>query len=137
MLDYSKENWRGDLKELLGGKPLNVVYDPVGGDYSDPALRSLGPDGRFLVVGFAGGGIASIPLNLTLLKRCSIVGVNWGGYVGANPAEAVPVMQALMKWIEEGKLNPAAGQSFSLDNAGDAMMKMLNREAIGKVVVSQ
>lgn len=137
VLDYSKENWRGDLKELLAGKPLNVVYDPVGGDYSDPALRSLGPDGRFLVVGFAGGGIASIPLNLTLLKRCSIVGVNWGGYIGANPAEAVPVMQALMQWIEEGKLNPAAGQRFSLDNAGEAMMKMLNREAIGKVVVSQ
>ncbi len=137
VLDYSKEDWRGDLKELLDGKPLNVVYDPVGGDYSNPALRSLGPDGRFLVVGFAGGGIASIPLNLTLLKRCSIVGVNWGGYVSANPTEALPVMQKLMKWIEEGKLNPAAGQSFPLDNAGDAMMKMLNREAVGKIVVSQ
>lgn len=137
VLDYSKEDWREDLKRLLDGKPLDVVYDPVGGDYSNPALRSLGPDGRFLVVGFAGGSIASIPLNLTLLKRCSVVGVNWGGYINANPAEALPVMQALMKWIEEGKLKPAAGQSFSLDNAGEAMMKMLNREAVGKIVITQ
>ncbi len=101
------------------------------------ALRSLGADGRFLVVGFAGGSIASIPLNLTLLKRCSIVGVNWGGYITANPAEAVPVMRELMKWIEEGKLHPAAGQCFALENAGEAMMKILNREALGKVVITQ
>lgn len=137
VLDYSKEDWRADLKELLNGKPLDVVYDPVGGDYSNPALRSLGADGRFLVVGFAGGSIASIPLNLTLLKRCSIVGVNWGGYITTNPTEAVPVMRELMKWIEEGKLHPAAGQSFSLENAGEAMMKMLNREALGKIVITQ
>lgn len=137
VLDYSKENWREGLKELLNGRPLDVVYDPVGGDFSDPALRSLGPDGRFLVVGFAGGSIPSIPLNLTLLKRCSIVGVNWGGYIAANPAEAAPVMRALMNWIEEGKLKPAAGESFPLDDAGAAMMKMLNRQALGKIVVTQ
>lgn len=137
VLDYSKESWRDELKKVLNGKPLDVVYDPVGGDYSNPALRSLGPDGRFLVVGFAGGGIASIPLNLTLLKRCSIVGVNWGGYITANPSEGVPVMRELMRWIEEGKLNPAAGQRFSLANAGQAMMKILNREALGKIVITQ
>jgi NADPH2:quinone reductase len=137
VLDYSAEDWRQQLKSLLGGRTLDVVYDPVGGAFSEPALRSLSPGGRFLVVGFAGGSIASIPLNLTLLKRCSIVGVNWGGYITANPNEAVPVMQQLMDWIEAGQLRPIAGQSFSLEEAGSAMMKMLNREALGKLVVSQ
>jgi NADPH2:quinone reductase len=137
VLDYSAEDWRQQLKSLLGGGALDVVYDPVGGAFSEPALRSLSPGGRFLVVGFAGGSIASIPLNLTLLKRCSIVGVNWGGYIAANPSEAAPVMQQLMDWIEAGQLRPAAGQSFSLEQAGSAMMKMLNREALGKLVVSQ
>jgi len=137
VLDYSAENWRKQLKELLNGRPLNMVYDPVGGDFSEPALRSLSPGGRFLVVGFAGGGIASIPLNLTLLKRCSIVGVNWGGYVAANPSEAAPVMQTLMDWIESGQLQPVAGQSFTLEQTGSALMKMLNRESLGKLVISQ
>lgn len=137
VLDYSKEGWRDDLKALLSGSPLDVVYDPVGGDFSEPALRSLGPDGRFLVVGFAGGGIPKVPLNLMLLKRCSIVGVNWGGYVAANPAEAAPVMKSLMDWIKAGKLSPQAGQSFPLDATGDALMKMLNREALGKIVITQ
>jgi len=137
VLDYTKENWRDDLKTLLNGTPLDVVYDPVGGDFSDPALRSLGPDGRFLVVGFAGGGIPKIPLNLTLLKRCSIVGVNWGGYIAANPDEAAPVMKALMDWIQAGKLAPQAGQSFPLEATGEALMKMLNRQALGKIVITQ
>jgi len=137
VLDYSAPDWREQLKSLLDGSPLDVVYDPVGGAFSEPALRSLSPGGRFLVVGFAGGGIASIPLNLTLLKRCSIVGVNWGGYIAANPSEAAPVMQTLMDWIESGQLHPAAGQSFSLQQAGSAMMKMLNRESLGKLVISQ
>ena len=137
VLDYSAEDWRAQLKSLLGGRALDAVYDPVGGAFSEPALRSLSPGGRFLVVGFAGGGIASIPLNLTLLKRCSIVGVNWGGYIAANPSEAAPVMQQLMDWIEAGQLRPTAGQSFSLEQAGSAMMKMLNREALGKLVISQ
>jgi NADPH2:quinone reductase len=137
VLDYSAENWRAQLKSLLGGRALDMVYDPVGGAFSEPALRSLSPGGRFLVVGFAGGSIASIPLNLTLLKRCSIVGVNWGGYIAANPSDATPVMQQLMDWIEAGQLQPAAGQSFSLEQAGSAMMRMLNRESLGKLVVSQ
>lgn len=137
VLDYTAEDWRKQLKSLLGDRTLDAVYDPVGGAFSEPALRSLSPGGRFLVVGFAGGSIASIPLNLTLLKRCSIVGVNWGGYITANPSEAVPVMRQLMEWIEAGKLKPAAGQSFSLEQAGSAMMKMLNREALGKLVISQ
>jgi NADPH2:quinone reductase len=136
VVNYTKPNWRDDVKKILDGKPLNVVYDPVGGEYAEPALRSLGPDGRFLVVGFAAGEIPSVPLNLTLLKRCSIVGVNWGGYVAANPSESRPVLTILLEWIAARKLNPQAGETAPLKRAGSAMMKMLNRKAIGKIVIS-
>ncbi len=136
VINYARPDWRDDLKKVLDGKPLNVVYDPVGGDYSEPALRSLGPDGRFLVVGFAAGDIAKIPLNLPLLKRANIIGVNWGGYVAANPSESRPVLNSLLEWIANGRLNPQAGESFPLENAGRAMMKMLDRKAIGKMVIT-
>lgn len=134
-LDYTKENWRDELKNILDGQPLDVVYDPVGGDFAEPALRSLGAGGRFLVVGFATGDIPKVPLNLALLKRCSIVGVNWGGHIMANPTASKPVTTRLLEWIAARKLNPEAGEVFPLDEAGNAMMKMLNREAIGKIVI--
>lgn len=136
VLDYTQDNWRDELKTLLKGKPLNVVYDPVGGDFAEPALRSLGAGGRFLVVGFATGDIPKVPLNLALLKQCSVVGVNWGGHIGLNPTASKPVTTTLLEWIAARKLKPEAGEVFSLDQAGSAMMKMLNREAIGKVVIS-
>jgi NADPH2:quinone reductase len=136
VLDYSKSDWRKDLQKILGGRDLNVVYDPVGGAYAEPALRSLGPDGRFLVVGFATGEIPKVPLNLTLLKRCSIIGVNWGGYIAANPRQSRPVMTRLLKWIAEGRIQPKAGEILPLRKAGNALMKMLNRKAIGKIVVT-
>lgn len=136
VVDYTKKNWREALKTTLADKSLDVVYDPVGGDYAEPALRSLGPDGRFLVVGFAAGDIPRIPLNLPLLKRISITGVNWGGFVAANPGESRPVLNALLEWITAGKLAPRAGESFPLEKAGDAMMKMLDRKAIGKTVIT-
>lgn len=135
VLDYTQDNWRDTLKTLLKGEPLDVVYDPVGGDFAEPALRSLGAGGRFLVVGFATGAIPKVPLNLTLLKRCSIVGVNWGGHIAANPTASKPVTTRLLEWIAARKLNPEAGEIFTLDEAGIAMMKMLNREAIGKIVI--
>ena len=135
VIDYTQDNWRDSLKEILAGEPLDVVYDPVGGEFAEPALRSLGADGRFLVVGFATGEIPKVPLNLALLKRCSIIGVNWGGHIAANPSASKPVTTTLLEWIASRKLNPEAGEMFSLDNAGSAMMKMLNREAIGKIVI--
>jgi len=136
VVDYTRDNWRDQVKQALNGAALDVVYDPVGGDFAEPALRSLGPNGRFLVVGFATGNIPKIPLNLMLLKRCSVVGVNWGGYIAANPGEARPVITTLLEWIASGKLKPEAGESFTLAQAGSAMMKMLERKAIGKVVIS-
>jgi NADPH2:quinone reductase len=136
VVDYTQENWRDQVKQALGGKALDVVYDPVGGEFTEPALRSLGPNGRFLVVGFATGNIPKIPLNLMLLKRSSVVGVNWGGFIAANPNEARPVLTTLLEWIASGKLHPEAGESFTLAQAGSAMMKMLERKAIGKIVIS-
>ena len=135
VINYNKKNWRNELKKVLDGQPLNVVYDPVGGDYAEPALRSLGPDGRFLVVGFASGEIPRFPVNLALLKRCSIVGVNWGGHIAANPSAAREVLNTLMQWIARGHIRPASGEVFKLKDTGRAMMKMLNRKAIGKVVI--
>lgn len=134
-IDYTGDNWRDELRSALGGKPLDVVYDPVGGDYAEPALRSLGPDGRFLVVGFAAGEIPRIPINLVLLKRCSIIGVNWGGHVAANPAASREVLATLLEWITSGRINPIPGERFQLEESGKAMMKMLDRGAIGKIVI--
>lgn len=134
-VNYSQKNWRDELKKILDGAPLDIVYDPVGGDYAEPALRSLGPDGRYLVVGFASGDIPKFPVNLVLLKRCSIIGVNWGGHIAANPSVAKEVLNTLMEWITAGRIAPQAGEAYKLKDTGKAMMKMLGRKAIGKIVV--
>ncbi len=137
VVDYSASaaNWREELKSLLDGKPLNMVYDPVGGDYAEPALRSLSADGRFLVVGFASGSIPQLPANLMLLKRCAVMGVNWGGHIAANPSAPQEALAWLLKRIESGMLTPRVGETFGLKDAGKAMQKMLNRQTIGKVVI--
>ena len=135
-IDYSQPQWRDELKTKLDGETLNLVYDPVGGEYAEPALRSLSPEGRFLVVGFASGSIPKLPLNLTLLKRISIIGVNWGGYIGAQPGASKPVVNALIQWIHEGLLHPKAGETYSLEQSGIAMKNMLDRKAIGKTIIS-
>jgi NADPH2:quinone reductase len=134
-VDYTQKDWRNELKSVLGDRSLDVVYDPVGGEFAEPALRSLGPGGRFLVVGFAGGDIPRIALNLPLLKRISIVGVNWGGHVAGNPSESVRVLSELMALVESGSIVPEAGETFPLDKAGDAMMRQLERKAVGKTVI--
>ena len=135
VVNYNSKNWRAELKTILNGMPLDIVYDPVGGDYAEPALRSLGPGGRYLVVGFASGEIPKFPVNLVLLKRCSIIGVNWGGHIASNPSIAKEVLNTLMEWITSGKISPQSGEVFTLQDTGKAMMKMLGRKAIGKIVI--
>jgi NADPH2:quinone reductase len=135
-IDYSQPEWRKELSAKLNGDTLDLVYDPVGGDYAEPALRSLSPDGRFLVVGFASGEIPKLPLNLALLKRISIIGVNWGGYIAAKPGESRPVINSLIQWIRDGLLHPEAGEVYTLEQAGIAMKNMLDRKAIGKTIIS-
>jgi NADPH2:quinone reductase len=134
---YSAADWRDQLKTLLAGRALTVVYDPVGGDFADPALRSLSPGARYLVIGFASGSIPKFAANLTLLKQISIVGVNWGGHIMIHPEASQPVIVHLLSRIQARQLNPEAGQCFALADAGLAMTAMLDRQAIGKIVITQ
>ena len=135
-IDYTAENWRDTLKEMMGGQGINLVFDPVGGPYSDPAFRCLAPGGRHMVIGFAAGEIARIPLNLPLLKRSSIVGVDWGGWARSNPLNNVPILEKLVAWVEDGVLNPAAEAIYPLAETGQALRDMLDRKAVGKVVIT-
>lgn len=134
IVDYTQAGWREQVKALAPGG-VDAVYDPVGGDQSETALRLLAPGGQFLVVGFV-AGIPSIPLNLTLLKRCSIHGVNWGGSVMANPAVVPPVIKTLCEWTLTGKVDATPAATYPLDKAGEAFAALFERRSIGSVVIT-
>ena len=112
-----------------------MVYDPVGGPYSEPALRSMAWDGRFLVIGFAAGDIPRIPLNLPLLKGCSVVGVFWGAFAGKEPERHRQSLNELVGWWQEGRLRPHVSSTYPLDRAAEAIRELADRKAKGKVVV--
>ena len=124
------------IKELTGGKGANVVYDPVGDSYSEPCLRATAWEGRYLVIGFAAGEIPKIPLNITLLKGCQIVGVFWGAWVGMHPDENNKNFDELFKLHAEGKINPEVSQKYALENSADAFSHLANRKAKGKVIIN-
>jgi len=134
-VDYSEENWREALKAEIKETGLQMVYDPVGGSVAEPALRSLSPGGRFLVVGFASGTIPRIGLNLTLLKRCAIVGVDWGGASRADPALNGPLMATLLQWISSGRLSPAPVSARPMNEVGAALSDQLSGRTVGKLVL--
>ncbi len=123
------------IKELTGGQGADVVYDPVGGDYAEPAIRATNWDGRFLVIGFAAGEIPKVPLNLTLLKSCQIVGVFWGAFVARDPERNKEHVQELLKWYTEGKIRPHVSSVHPFDHYADALNELLERRAKGKVVL--
>ena len=124
------------IKELTGGVGANVVYDPVGDSYSEPCLRATAWEGRYLVIGFAAGQIPKIPLNITLLKGCQIVGVFWGAWVGMCPDENNKNFAELFKLHAEGKINPEVSQKYTLENSADAFLHLANRKAKGKVIIN-
>ena len=130
------EDLRERIKALTSGSGPDVVYDPVGGPYTEPALRSIAWRGRLLVVGFAAGDIPKIPLNLTLLKGCSIVGVFWGEFTRREPERFAEAMQRLDRWYADGKLKPHVSETFPLERAADALTLMANRQVKGKVVLT-
>lgn len=134
-VNYSTEDLKTRVRELTGGEGADVVYDPVGGPYSEPALRSTAWDGRFLVIGFAAGDIPRIPLNLALLRGCSIVGVFWGSFVYREPERHRANVAEMVEWWRQGKLQPHTSASYPLERAGDALREMAERRAMGKVVV--
>ncbi len=136
LLNYSTTDLRDGIKEIMGGKGVDVIYDPVGDKFAEPAFRSMNPGGRHLVIGFAAGDIPKIPLNLCLLKQASLVGVFWGAWAGKNPMGHVQNMQEMFAMINEGKINPLVNDVFTLDQIHDAYACMTERRARGKVIIT-
>ena len=124
-----------DFKEAVGPNGADIVYDIVGGDYSEPALRSIAWEGRFLVVGFP-AGIAKMPLNLTLLKSCDIRGVFWGAFTAREPERNNANIGELFDLWKAGKINPLISETYPIERAHEAITKLENRGAIGKLVVT-
>lgn len=135
-INYSTEDLKLAIKKLTNNKGVDVVYDPVGGTYSEAALRGIAVDGRFLVVGFASGEIPKIPLNLPLLKSCAIVGVFWGDFAMKNPKGNLQNATTLMHWYQEGKLKPHIHKIYDLVDTPKALEEMMDRKVKGKAVVS-
>jgi NADPH2:quinone reductase len=134
-VDYAREDLRARLKELTGDKGVDVVYDPVGGAYSEPALRASGWGARFLVVGFAAGEIPRIPLNLALLKERVVVGVYWGDWTRHDPAGHARNTRQLTQWLAEGRIRPLISERVSLAEAPAALARLAERKVKGKIVV--
>ncbi len=122
------------FKAAGGRGGFNVIYDPVGGDYAEPALRSIAWEGRYLVVGFP-AGIPKLPLNLTLLKSCDVCGVFWGAFAARDPQANAAHVDTLFRLWREGRIAPRVTETFAFERGGDAIAKMAARGAIGKLVV--
>ena len=136
LVNYEDEDLKSRVKALTGGRGVDVIYDPVGDKLADPAFRTIAWEGRYLVIGFAGGQIPAIPLNLPLVKGASIVGVFWGDFVSRNPAEHHRNMDELYAMHAEGKLRPHISARFELAQGGEAIRLMMERKVTGKVVVT-
>lgn len=135
LINYTHEDLKERLKTLTQGKGIDVVYDPVGGQFAEPALRSMAWKGRYLVVGFAAGEIPKIPLNLALLKGCAIVGVFWGKFAATEPHQSQENLMQLAQYFAQGLLQPHIHKLYSLENAAEALNDLMNRKVIGKAVV--
>ncbi len=134
-LNYATHDLKTGLKEMTGGKGVDVVYDPVGGDLAEAALRSTAWQGRFLVIGFAAGDIPKIPLNLVLLKGCDMVGVFWGSFVERNPEHHAQNCSILLNWCVDGTIKPHIHERIKLEDTPRALRAFLNREVKGKIIV--
>ena len=135
-INYAAEDLRERIKALTDGRGVDVVYDPVGGPYTEPAFRSLAWRGRHLVVGFAAGEIPKLPLNLALLKGASLVGVFWGDFARRQPKEFAQSVRQLGRWYAEGKLKPHVSQTLPLEKAAEALKLMAARQVKGKLVLT-
>ena len=135
VIHYQEENLKDRVKELTNGKGVDVIFDPVGGSFSEAALRAIAWKGRHLVVGFANGEIPKIPVNLTLLKGASIVGVFWGAFAQKEPQKSLANIQQLLTWFSKGKINPHIDKTYSLQDAPKALEDMMQRKVKGKIVI--
>jgi NADPH2:quinone reductase len=136
LVNYVGQDLRERIGVLTGGRGADVVYDAVGGSYTEPALRSIAWRGRLLVVGFAAGDIPKIPLNLTLLKGCAIVGVFWGDFARREPQSFRARVEQLGRWHQEGKLRPHVSATMPLERAAEALGLLAARRVVGKVVLT-
>lgn len=123
------------IKALTNGQGADVVYDPIGGDYAEPAIRALNWKGRYLVIGFAAGGIPTIPLNLALLKGCSLVGVFWGEFVRREPQANRANFQALFEYFQQGHIQPHIDAVYPLERTADALKQLASRRSRGKLII--
>ena len=135
LINYSTQDLREAVKSLTDGRGVDVIYDPVGGEYTEPALRSLAWRGRLLVIGFASGAIASIKPNLLLLKEASLVGVYWGEFAKREPKSNAKMIGELMTWLAQGKLTPRVSNVYPLSETPQAINDLMQRRAIGKLVI--
>ena len=135
VIHYQEENLKDRIKELTNGKGVDVIFDPVGGSFSEAALRAIAWKGRHLIVGFANGEIPKIPVNLTLLKGASIVGVFWGVFAQKEPQKSLANIHQLLTWFSEGKINPHIDKTYSLQDAPKALGDMMDRKVKGKIVI--
>ena len=135
VINYETENLSAALKKITGGRGVDVMYDPVGGDFAEPALRAMGWKGRYLVIGFAAGEIPKIPLNLTLLKGCDIRGVFWGAFVDKEPQAHADNLRQLVQWAADGKLRVHVGGIYPPEKIAEALGVLARREAAGKLVI--
>src|SRR5690606_35857469 len=136
LLNYATTDLKQGLRDLTGGRGVDVVYDCVGGDYTEPALRSTAWMGRLLVVGFAAGSIPRIPLNLVLLKSCDIVGVFWGESARRSPRGHRENIETVLKWVAAGELTPHTHALLPLAQTAEAIRMLDRREATGKVIIT-
>lgn len=135
-INYVEDDLRQQVKSITQGEYADVIYDPVGGDTFDTAIRCIGWEGRYLVIGFASGRIPELPVNRVLLKNSSLVGTYWGAYALHNPAVMQKSLQTLLGWYAEGKLKPHVDRTLPLDDAADALNLLANRESKGKIVLT-
>ena len=135
-INYTNENLKERVKELTNGQGADVIYDPVGGDFSEQAFRAIAWNGRFLVIGFASGPIAKMPLNLALLKGASLVGVFWGSWSAREPNESQNNFSELIKMVDDKKFIPLVTEIFKLEDHASAFACIEERRAKGKVILS-
>ena len=134
-INYSSDDLKEALRRVTDGRGVDVIYDPVGGPYTEPALRSIAWQGRFLVVGFAAGDIPKVPLNLVLLKGCDVLGVFWGSFIERDPEGHRANTKQLLAWCMEGKLSSHVHAVYPLAQAKDALKAIAARQVMGKVLL--
>lgn len=134
-INYNDEDLKTRIKELTEGKGADVIFDPVGGQYAEPAIRATAWNGRYLVIGFAAGSIPKIPMNLALLKGCQLVGVFWGRFTKEEPQTNLNNSIQIMQWFNEGIIKPHIHKTYLLEQAPKALEEMMNRKVIGKVII--